>query len=289
MRLAFLGTPSFVVPVLEALAEKHEIVQVVSRADRRRSRRGSAEPSPVKQAALSLGLPVSSRPASVVDAGAELGVVVAFGRIIKPEILAAVPMVNLHLSLLPRWRGAAPVQRAILAGDSESGVSLMELDQGLDTGPVYARVSTPVTESDTTESLTERLIALGIPLLGCFDEGLGGLAEPVPQVGEVTYAEKISPDDVRLTWDETAEMLCRRVRVGGAWARFREQRLMVTEATVGRGSGAPGELQRTPEGVAVGTAQGLLFLHRVKPEGRRDQAATDWWNGSRPAAGERLE
>ena len=118
MRVAFLGTPEFVVPVLEALHARHEIVQVVSRADRRRSRRGGLEPSPVKQAAIDLGLPVSARPADVASAGAEVGVVVAFGRIIKPDVLASVPMVNLHLSLLPRWRGAAPVQRAILAGDA---------------------------------------------------------------------------------------------------------------------------------------------------------------------------
>lgn len=286
MRLAFLGTPAFVVPVLEALARKHEIVQVVSRADRRRSRRGGLEPSPVKQAATALGLPVSARPGDVVTAGADLGVVVAFGRIIRPDILEAVPMVNLHLSLLPRWRGAAPVQRAILAGDEETGVSLMKLDEGLDTGPVYDRVATQIVEADTTEVLTSRLVSLGLPLLDRLD---GELGDPVPQRGEATYAEKITTDDVRLNWSEGAVVLARRVRVGGAWATFRGQRLVVAEAEVAEGAAEPGEVRKTPDGVAVGTGEGLLRIERVKPEGRREQAAVDWWNGARIEPGERLE
>ncbi len=285
MRLAFLGTPAFVVPVLEALAREHEIVQVVSRADRRRSRRGGLEPSPVKQAATALQLPVSARPSDVVSAGAELGVVVAFGRIIKPDILEAVPMVNLHLSLLPRWRGAAPVQRAILAGDVETGVSLMKLDEGLDTGPVYDRVSTNIEATDTTEGLTDRLVQIGTPLLDRLD---GGLGEPVPQLGEATYAEKVTPDDVRLEWGESADLLCRRVRVGGAWATFRGHRLVVTAAEVTEGSAEPGQAQKSDRGVTVGTASQLLLVHRVKPEGRREQAAADWWNGARIDPAERL-
>jgi len=286
VRVAFLGTPEFVVPVLEALHARHEIVQVVSRADRRRSRRGGLEPSPVKQAAIDLGLPVSARPADVVSAGAEVGVVVAFGRIIKPDVLTSVPMVNLHLSLLPRWRGAAPVQRAILAGDAETGVSLMELDEGLDTGPVYAQVPTEIDPSDTAESLTRRLIDLGLPLLDHLD---GDRGRPVPQSGEATYAEKITKADLRLDWDAPAELLLRRVRVGGAWAVFRDQRLAVIGAQVTPGTGLPGQLERTPDGITVGTGEAVLVIQRVKPEGRNEQAASDWWNGSRVAAGERLE
>jgi methionyl-tRNA formyltransferase len=285
VRLAFLGTPEFVVPVLEALHGRHEIVQVVSRADRRRSRRGGLEPSPVKQAAMDLGLPVSARPADVVSAGAEIGVVVAFGRIIKPDVLASVPMVNLHLSLLPRWRGAAPVQRAILSGDAETGVSLMQLDEGLDTGPVYAQVSTVIDRSDTAESLTRRLIDLGLPLLDRLD---GDMGQPVPQSGEATYAEKITKADLRLDWDAPAEVLLRRVRVGGAWTVFRDQRLAVVRAGVQPGEAAPGVMERTPDGIAVGTGEAVLVIQRVKPEGRNEQAASDWWNGSRVAAGERL-
>src|SRR5205085_5491799 len=138
MKLAFLGTPEIAVPPLRALvADGHDVRLAVTRADKRRGRGGHLMPSPVKVAAQDLGLPVTDRVDDAIDAGADLGVVVAYGRLIKPHVLAALPMVNIHFSLLPRWRGAAPLERAILAGDSETGVCLMQLEEGLDTGPVY--------------------------------------------------------------------------------------------------------------------------------------------------------
>lgn len=288
MRLAFLGTPEFVVPVLEALVANHEVTCVVTRADRRRSRRGPAEPSPVKAAAQGLGLPIVHRAADALSCGADLGVVVAFGRIIRPAVLERLPMVNLHLSLLPRWRGAAPVQRAILAGDTETGVCLMQLEEGLDTGPIHGCTRTAIEPVDTTASLTERLIDVGIPLL--LDALAHDLGAGRPQQGEATYAEKITADDVRLVWDEPASVLERRTRVGGAWAVFRGKRLGVGVARIGDAATlACGELAKTNGRVHVGTGDGSLELVEVKPEGRRDQAAADWWNGARPAAGERLE
>jgi methionyl-tRNA formyltransferase len=287
MKLAFLGTPAFAVPVLQALTAEHEVVHVVSRADRRRRRGGAPEPSPVKAAALAAGLPVSSRMAAVSDAEAELGVVVAFGRIVPADLLAKVPMVNLHLSLLPRWRGAAPVHRAILAGDEEAGVCLMQLDEGLDTGPVYGCERTPVEEDDSVEDLTDRLIRLGIPLL--LDRLRGGLGTPTPQSGEATYAEKITPAELRLEWSRTATELVRIPRVGPAWTTFRSRRLVVLEARSSDDQLSPGEVAKIGSGVAVGTASGALVLTKVKPEGRGAQAARDWWNGAQPRPGERLE
>ena len=149
-RLVYLGTPDLAVPPLRALhAEGFDIALVVTRADKRRGRGGTLVPSPVKAAAIELGIPVTANVDDVLDAGADLGVVVAFGRIIKPHVLEAVPMVNLHFSLLPRWRGAAPVERAILAGDAETGVCVMAVEEGLDTGGVYRSATVPIGPDDT--------------------------------------------------------------------------------------------------------------------------------------------
>lgn len=289
MRLAFLGTPAFAVPVLEALAEKHDVALVVSRADRRRSRRGHLEPSPIKAAAQRLGIPTTERVRDVTTWEIELGVVVAFGRMIKEDVLRRVPMVNLHLSLLPRWRGAAPVQRAILAGDDETGICLMSLDEGLDTGPVHGCERVGIGADETADELTTRLTGLGIPLLlGHLERGL---EEGRPQSGEATYAEKITAADLRLRWTDPAAVLYRQVRVGGAWCEFRGRRLELVEAAWDSEmlDGTPGALVRVEAGLAVTTGEGRLLLRRVKPEGRKVVAARDWSNGARLQMGERLE
>ncbi|HEX7276762.1 MAG TPA: methionyl-tRNA formyltransferase, partial [Acidimicrobiales bacterium] len=229
MRLAFLGTPDVAVGPLRALVGAgHDVALVVSRPDKRRGRGGSMVASPVKAAALELGLPVTSRVDDVVDVGAELGVVVAYGRLIKPHVLDALPMVNLHFSLLPRWRGAAPVERAILAGDPVTGVAVMALEEGLDTGPVYASVEHPIGPEDTLDELRAALSAKGTELL----LGLlaGGLPEPVAQVGETTYAAKIEPGEHHLDWSRPAGELHRVVRLGQAWTTFRGKRLLVPRA-----------------------------------------------------------
>lgn len=288
MRLAFLGTPEFAVPVLEALNNQHDVALVVSRADRRRSRRGHLEPSPIKAAAQRLGLPTTERVRDVTTWEVELGVVVAFGRMIKEDVLRRVPMVNLHLSLLPRWRGAAPVQRAILAGDQETGICLMSLDEGLDTGAVHGCERVSIGPDETAADLTERLTSLGIPLL--LDHLARGLGDGTPQSGDATYAEKITAADVRLRWTDPAIALHRQVRVGGAWCRFRDRRFGVLEAGWDGlpPEGQPGELARVEGGLAVATEEGRLVLRLVQPEGRRAVAALDWANGARLVPGERL-
>ena len=289
MRVAFLGTPEFAVPVLEALAQEHDVALVVSRADRRRSRRGHLEPSPIKAAAQRLGIPTTERVRDVTAWDVELGVVVAFGRMIKEDVLRRVPMVNLHLSLLPRWRGAAPVQRAILAGDSETGICLMSLDEDLDTGPVHGCESVEIGPAETAAQLTDRLTVLGIPLL--LEHLAAGLGPGTPQSGEASYAEKISPEDLRLRWTEPAEMLHRQVRVGAAWCEFRGRRFEVVAADWDdiAAEGAPGELARSGRDLVVATREGRLMLRQVKPEGRKALAALDWANGARLLPGERLE
>ena len=231
MKLAFLGTPEVAAGTLRALvAAGHDVTVVVSRADTRRGRGPAPSPSPVKVAAVELGLPVVHQPAEIIGYGPELGVVVAYGRLIKPDVLAEVPMVNVHFSLLPRWRGAAPVERAILAGDAETGVCLMELEEGLDTGPVYARATTPIGEEETADELRRRLGDLGTKLL--LRSLSTGLGTPVPQAGEPTYAAKVEPAELHLDFSLPAEVVNRTVRVGRSWSTFRAKRVLVLKARV---------------------------------------------------------
>ena len=161
-RLVFLGTPAMAVPPLRALvAAGYDVALVVTRPDKRRGRGSEPAPSPVKAAAVELGLPVTHRVDDALDAGADLGVVVAYGALIKAHVLAELPMVNLHFSLLPRWRGAAPVERALLAGDAETGVCVMQLEEGLDTGPVFACERRPIGPDQTADGLRAELVEAG--------------------------------------------------------------------------------------------------------------------------------
>jgi methionyl-tRNA formyltransferase len=236
----------------------------------------------VKAAALELGVPVSDRVDDVLDAGADLGVVVAYGRIIKPHVLAALPMVNLHFSLLPRWRGAAPVERALLAGDAETGVAVMAVEEGLDTGGVHAEARVAIGPEETADELRDRLVAIGTELLvSTLAQGLG---DPRPQTGEPTYAAKIDPAELELEWHRPAVELHRLVRLGRAWTTFRGKRLRVLAARLAEADLAPGQL----DGLLVGAGAGALELVEVQPEGKSPQPALAWRNGARPEPQERF-
>jgi len=294
-RLAYLGTPDLSVPPLHALVDAgHQVALVVTRPDRRRGRGAATAPSPVKAAARALGIPVSERAADVAGAGVELGVVVAYGRIIPADVLAAVPMVNLHFSLLPRWRGAAPVERAILAGDEVTGVCVMSVAEGLDTGDIYGYTTVPIGGSDLAE-LRHRLVDEGSRLLvSLLSGGLAGLPEPTPQRGEPSYAEKIRPEELEIDWTRPAAQIARLVRLGRAFTWFRGRRLRVlgaaasdpgaADATGGTSAPPPGSVS----GDRVAAGSGWLVLTRVQPEGGRPMAAEEWGRGTRPEAGERL-
>lgn len=289
-RLAYLGTPQMAVPPLHALVEAgHDVVLCVTRPDRRRGRGGQTAPSPVKDAALGLGIPVSEDMKDLAGIGAELAVVVAFGRIIPAAVLHELPMVNVHFSLLPRWRGAAPVERAILAGDHETGVCLMKVAEGLDTGDVYAVRTVPVGDL-TLSALRERLVDTACDLLvDTLKEGLVGLPEAQPQHGDVTVAEKITKEDLHLDWAQPAEQLHRVVRLEHAWTTFRGKRLGVLDAAVGD---VQADLHHAEPGTLVGasvvTGAGVLELRRVQPESRSPMSADEWLRGVRPGANERL-
>jgi methionyl-tRNA formyltransferase len=247
-------------------------------------------PSPVKAAAIQLGVPVSHELLDVARAGVELAVVVAYGRIIPSTLLAEIPMLNVHFSLLPRWRGAAPVERAILAGDVETGVCLMKIEEGLDTGPVYARRAVPIREDETLEQLRSELVEQSCSLLvEVLAGGVSELPDPEPQRGEATVASKITPEDLHLDWHNTTLQLGRVVRLGRAWTTFRGRRLSILEATVdGDGKEVAEAAPGTLVGTAVATADGALVLRRVQPESRSPMSADDWIRGAHPLSGERL-
>jgi methionyl-tRNA formyltransferase len=282
------------VPPLRALVGAgHEVPLVVTQPDRRRARGGELLPTAVKAAALELGLAVTDRVDDVLDSGAELGVVVAFGRLIRPHVLAELPMVNVHFSLLPRWRGAAPVERAILAGDTETGVCLMALEEGLDTGPVYACERVAIGPEETAQELRDRLVERGTALLvERLAHGPAGLGQPVPQEGETTYAAKLEHEDLHLDWSRPAVELHRVVRVGRAWTTLRGRRLLVLRARLapdgGDGDATAGAQPGEVRGTTVATGEGGLELLEVQPEGRVPQAAESWLRGARLQPGERL-
>jgi methionyl-tRNA formyltransferase len=294
-RLVFLGTPEMAVPPLRALHRAgYDLALVVSRADKRRGRGAALVPSPVKQAALDLGVPVSERVEDALDVGADLGVVVAFGRIIRRPVLERLAMINLHFSLLPRWRGAAPVERAILAGDERTGVDVMDVEEGLDTGGVHAEAVLTIGPDETAAELRSRLVDAGTELLvAALANGLG---DARPQTGEAVYAHKIDPAELCLDWTRPAIELHRTVRVGGAWTTFRDRRLKVwrTELVAddeGDGDGAPAtgpSVPGTVNGDRVVTGAGQIRLVEVQPEGKGRQSAAAWRNGARPVPGERL-
>jgi methionyl-tRNA formyltransferase len=192
-------------------------------------------------------------------------------------------MVNLHFSLLPRWRGAAPVERAILAGDSRTGVCLMQVAEGLDTGDIYELETVDVFEEDTLDSLRMRLVDLGTSMVV---RSLGtGLSEPHSQVGEPVHAAKIDPVELRLDWQQSAVQISRVVRLGGAWTTFRGKRIKIWSVRVlERDDLAPG----TIDGTVVGTAAGAIELLEVQPEGRGRVLADAWRNGARPEPGEQV-
>jgi len=289
-RLAYLGTPDMAVPPLRALvAAGHDIALCVTRPDRRRGRGKEETPSPVKVAATELGLAVTHDMNDLTTAGVELAVVVAYGRIIPARLLEQIPMVNLHFSLLPRWRGAAPVERAILAGDHETGVCLMKVEEGLDTGPVYAVRTVPVDDDITLDALRTELVTVASALVvEALAGGVAGLPDPVPQEGEVTLADKINKEDLHLDWTKRAVDLKRVVRLGRAWTTFRGKRLTVLDVARGQGGDGAGRPPGSLEGAIVATGGGTLVLQRVQPESRSPMSADDWLRGVRPAVGERL-
>jgi methionyl-tRNA formyltransferase len=279
-RLVYLGTPEMAVPPLRALvAAGFDIALVVTRGDKRRGRGSRLLPSAVKVAAMDLGLPFSHSVDDATGVDADLGVVVAFGQLIKPHVLEKLPMVNLHFSLLPRWRGAAPVERALLAGDHETGVCLMQLEEGLDTGPVYGCRTVSIGPSSTAGDLRRHLVEVGTELL--VDELRAGLSTPRPQVGEANYAAKLRSEELQIDWGKPPQQIDRLVRLGGAWTLLHGKRLKIVSADLV-------EPEHEPANELRGDRVGGLRLVAVQPEGRAPMKFDDFSRGARLAAVEKL-
>lgn len=256
------------------------MVLVVTRPDRKRGRGGALVPSPVKTAALELGLPVTHSLKSLDGIDVERGIVVAYGVIIPADLLDRIPMLNVHFSLLPRWRGAAPVERAILAGDVETGVAIMTLEAGLDTGPIHAERRTEI-DSKTSSQLVEELAVLGSLALVEVLADPKLLAEPWPQAGETTYAEKLSKESFHLEPSQSAETLERIVRLGRAYTFVGDQRVKVLKAHRIDRKGAAGSFAVEDGLLCLIASDGALVLETVQPEGSRPMSSSSWRSGAR--------
>jgi methionyl-tRNA formyltransferase len=304
VKLVFCGTPDIAVPSLRALASQEgwSVELVLTQPDRPAGRGRSLRASPVKRAALDLGLTVhapeklkEARPL-LEEARPDAIAVVAYGRIFRRWLLELPRLgcVNVHFSLLPRHRGVAPVQWAILMGDAETGVTTMLMDRGVDTGPTLLTERVPVGERDTAGSLLARLADVGGPLLvqSLADLDAGRVTpRPQPETG-VTYARRIEKEDGRIDWTCAAREIERRVRGlspwPGAFTIWRGARLRIHEAVPEDGALAPGSLGREEGRVLAGTGEGRLELITVQPEGKARMEAEAWWRGARPREGDRL-
>ena len=285
MRLAFLGTPEAAVPSLAALVDAgHEVVLVVTGPDRRRGRGREISASPVKRAAMERDLVVSHRLDDVAEVQLECAIVVAYGAIVSSALLTRVPMLNVHFSLLPRWRGAAPVQRAILAGDEETGVTIISLEPALDTGPVHLERRTRTLNKSASE-LTHELALLGAQAIVEVLATPALLHHPRAQVGEATYARKISKEMLRLSHEMDVTTASRTVRLGGAFAMVGQRRLGVVSARASTAAPGDGVVALVDHDVLLGFRGGSLILDEVRPEGSHTMGAREWWSGQRAPGG----
>ena len=301
MRIVFAGTPAFAVPSLRAAAQRNEVVAVYTQPDRPAGRGRGLAASPVKVEALARGLdvlqPESLKKQLSRDAlralKPDLLVVVAYG-LILPQSVLDIPTFgcwNVHASLLPRWRGAAPIQRAIEAGDTETGVCLMQMEKGLDTGPVLLSQRTPIGDAETGGQLHDRLATLGAQVLadglGLLRAGMRPVAQPQPEAG-VTYAHKLDKAEARLDWAQPADVLARKVRAFNPWpmaeAQLAGERVRIHGAIAvplahGR---APGEVLRASrEGIDVACGEGALRIRVLQREGGKAITAADYLNARR--------
>lgn len=292
MRLVFMGTPDFSVPALDALKEAgHDIAAVYTQPPRPAGRGKNDRPTPVHARAQALGLPVFTPRSLKTDAAlatfqshrAEVAVVVAYGLILPQTILDAPARgcLNIHASLLPRWRGAAPIHRAIMAGDSETGVAIMQMEAGLDTGPVLLSQSIPIADDDTTQSLHDKLSALGAGLIVETLRRLPDLA-PQPQPAEgVTYARKIDKAEARIDWTRPAIEIDRQIRglspFPGAWVQMGGERVKLLNSAPAQGSAAPGTHLG---GFRIACGTGAVQITKVQREGKRPMTPDEFLRGT---------
>lgn len=290
MRVIFMGSPEFSVTALKALHDAgHEIVAVYSQPPRPKGRGQEVEKTAVHKAAEEMGFlvrtPASLKPAEEVEAfqalDADVAVVAAYGLILRKNILEAPRLgcINIHASILPRWRGAAPIQRAIEAGDKETGITIMQMDIGLDTGPMLMLEKTPINKDDTAQTVHDRLSEIGGRLIV---ETLKNIPAPQIQPEEgVTYAHKLAKEESQINWNKTAEELDRQIRAftpwPGIWMQYKGERIRIHKAEVVRSKGKAGEVIGTPLVIACG--EGALFLAEVQRAGKNKQKIEEFCRG----------
>jgi methionyl-tRNA formyltransferase len=296
MKLVFAGTPQVAVPSLTLLAASgHEIAAVVTRTDAALGRKRVLTPSPVAAAAAELGLPMikanrldATATETITALDADLGVIVAYGGLVREPLLSAPRLgwINLHFSLLPRWRGAAPVQRAIMAGDTETGAAVFQLVAELDAGAVFAEFSTPIGRHATAGALLESLSRSGAELLRSVVDGLAdGTARATEQSGQVTLAPKLTLEDARIDWSQPAERVHAVLRgvtpEPGAFTEIDGARLKLHDVAPAHDypGQAPGLITEIDKRVLIGTGTAPLELITVQPAGKTPMKAIDWWRG----------
>ena len=281
-RIVYIGTPEIAVAPLRALvASGFDVELVVTGVDKRRGRGTQTTANPVKTAALALGIPISHNINDVLKLNPDglLGVVVAFGSIIATEVLQHVPMINIHYSALPRWRGAAPVERAILEGDNTTAVCIIQVVEQLDAGDVLASAPCTIREDDSVAGLRDRLGHLALPLL--IDICSNGVSSQQAQVGDVVIARKISTNDLAITWSSSPDQISRQIRLGNAFTFFEGMRFKVHEVSRVSEQLPEGSISFNDGMVLVGTREGSLQLLTVQPEGKPRIAASEWARGAR--------
>ncbi|MEN8040295.1 MAG: methionyl-tRNA formyltransferase [Actinomycetota bacterium] len=295
MGAVFLGTPAAAIPSLTALADVEDVDLVITQPDRRGGRGNARLAPPVKAAAQQFGFRLAQPDSKeelaeiLITGGFNIGVVVAYGRILSPTMLAAVPLgfLNVHFSLLPRWRGAAPVERAIVAGDARTGVTLMKIDEGLDTGPVLAEIATPIGPNETGGSLTARLSYLGASLIdGSAPEYLNNRRRPVPQIASgVRVAKRLTKEEARLLPAHPAGEAERMIRAFHprpiAWMETSAGALRVHRAVPTDNLAEPGQIIQLGTRVIAGFTDGSVEFLSVQPADRTKVAALAWINGLR--------
>ncbi|WP_323033816.1 methionyl-tRNA formyltransferase [Paracoccus sp. (in: a-proteobacteria)] len=289
MRVIFMGTPDFSVPALRAIAAKHQVVAVYSQPPRAAGRGQKPRPSPVHRAAEELGLPIRTperlkSPQDQADFAAlqaDVAVVVAYGLILPQPVLQAPRLgcLNIHASLLPRWRGAAPIHRAIMAGDAETGVAIMQMGAGLDTGPVLAEARTAIGPGDTTADLHDRLAKMGAALITGTLERLPLSAQAQPEQG-VTYAHKIDKAEARIDWTRPAMQIDRQIRglspFPGAWCLIGDERVKLLRSRLVAGSGIPGTVL---SGFTIACGENAVEVLEAQRQGKRPMPAAEILRG----------
>ncbi len=304
MRIIFFGTPDFAVPSLRALLDYgNEVVAVVTQPDKVKGRGRHLAQPPVKEFAMSKGIPVT-QPAGIRTASfleelsllrAEAIAVVAYGKIIPPAILKLPPLgcINVHASLLPAYRGAAPIQWVIINGEAKTGITTMLMDEGLDTGAVLLQEETRISDEDNAVTLSKRLSELGASLLVKTLDGLRrGSLKPSPQIGKPSFAPPLKKDDGRIDWSLPAKKIFDLIRGTypwpGAFCHLKGDRIAVLEARVQERdeAGRPGRIERiNPEDVLVSTGSGILSIIKVRPEGKKSMPASSFMHGRRLSEG----